>query len=861
MGRVLLTALVGPNAKLEQASIRATCDALLAEVERHPADPKPADMPPDAQASIPGAVAADPALALTLPAWTGGAVTPACITVLRDPGAVLNSVMTGLDLPLKHAELLWQAYLLVPERASRDLPRCEVRIEDISGSGRAEAVARVAETLAPGDAEVAAKLQRAATAVLDPALLRRAVTGPDALEMTLSLDLWDVMTRPDSPGRRAELDRVYAAWRKDWHERSSGKGASRFAQRLPGWHVSRAGMLTREGRLTEATEALQEAARRAPMDAGIRFELASGLWRDNQYGPALDELTRLIDLEPHAARYRLLRARVLHRLRQGERALADLDAALRIQPTQDEALHLRGLVQERLGALEAARGDLQQALELSPGRPATRAALSRINTQLAGGASGGWQLSRPVSSQALPEDEADALAEAQELAGQRKALQAYKRLAPLLVLPQVSAQTIDYGVTLLDTLGRTEQLQALVTRIASQRTLLPETQIVFARHRAEAGAWDEATALRDAALAAFARAPGSGAGGDLNAPSAVPKHALGLSLRAWALSRRWAAQFDLITETPQAGQDDWPRGTTLGAFATAPIMASPDTCELSVMLPVHNVTRPDWLRGAVDSVLAQDGLPDRTEIVLVADGPQDTALIAELCARDPRIRAEDTGAAHGILENHNRCLTLARGTYVHILHQDDFLRPGFYTAMLGPLRETPRLSMAFCATEVLDGEDRTQRITSELRRTRGILDNWQARIAHSQLVRFPAVVLRRTTTLQLGGFSPSLNFAFDWHYWARAATVGDVWFDPLPAAVRRNHAGSATHAFDGATRYDEMMRVAARHLLMLPKDMRAAALRHVFHRVTLNGLRLATAPDAGPELARRVHGLDASNET
>jgi glycosyltransferase involved in cell wall biosynthesis len=112
---------------------------------------------------------------------------------------------------------------------------------------------------------------------------------------------------------------------------------------------------------------------------------------------------------------------------------------------------------------------------------------------------------------------------------------------------------------------------------------------------------------------------------------------------------------------------------------------------VSVVLPTHN--RPDWLAEALRSVL--DGEFGDFEVVVSNNG--DPAHTRKLAAaiRDTRVRWIEQPADLGMLPNFLAALSLARGEYVAVLHDDDWWSPRFLGALVPPLERHPETVLAF----------------------------------------------------------------------------------------------------------------------------------------------------------------------
>ncbi len=92
---------------------------------------------------------------------------------------------------------------------------------------------------------------------------------------------------------------------------------------------------------------------------------------------------------------------------------------------------------------------------------------------------------------------------------------------------------------------------------------------------------------------------------------------------------------------------------------------------VSVCIPTYNGAA--FLTEAIESVLSQSFRD--FELLIVDDGSTDTTLDIARSFTDPRIAIYQNETQLGIPGNWNRCLSLARGEYICIFHQDDIMLP------------------------------------------------------------------------------------------------------------------------------------------------------------------------------------------
>ncbi|MFM8291289.1 MAG: glycosyltransferase [Planctomycetia bacterium] len=251
-----------------------------------------------------------------------------------------------------------------------------------------------------------------------------------------------------------------------------------------------------------------------------------------------------------------------------------------------------------------------------------------------------------------------------------------------------------------------------------------------------------------------------------------------------------------------------------------------DRPRFSVMLPTFD---PDEkLRAALRSVLAQ-GIPPADMQITVVDDNSRPGLIRDV-VRDVdgtgRVEVVRHAERLGMAGNWNRAIGLARGDLVHLLHQDDYVLPGFYVAIENGFRTTPQAGMAFCRSRIVDGNGRSIKSCSRLRWMPGVLHNWLPRIVERQRIQTPAAVVHREVYESLGGFRSDLHQALDWEMWVRIASRHMVWYEPHMLAVYRRHAHNESARLLAANAvWPDLIRAIEINARSLPPSMRVGGLR------------------------------------
>lgn len=210
----------------------------------------------------------------------------------------------------------------------------------------------------------------------------------------------------------------------------------------------------------------------------------------------------------------------------------------------------------------------------------------------------------------------------------------------------------------------------------------------------------------------------------------------------------------------------------------------------SVMIPIYNC-REDYLRETLGSVLCQDPGPGDMQIEVLDNCS--TVGDAEGVVREiggGRIAFHRQTHNLGIAGNFNACIDRALGQWVHILHGDDTVRPEFYKRARAGIAAHPEVGAALSRLIYIDGDGRWVGLSELESRVPHILDDsFTWRQLTDQRIQFVAMVVRRSTYEELGGFRPSLPHCLDWDMWKRVAIAKAIVYDPEPLACYRLHEG------------------------------------------------------------------------
>ena len=195
----------------------------------------------------------------------------------------------------------------------------------------------------------------------------------------------------------------------------------------------------------------------------------------------------------------------------------------------------------------------------------------------------------------------------------------------------------------------------------------------------------------------------------------------------------------------------------------APVRAKPPL--ITIAVPAYN--RPSLLNDTLASIAAQTA-GAKLEVLVCDDlgNPENRAVVERFPADTFHYSANPYPL--GAVGNWNRCLRLARGEWVMVLHEDDTLYPWYLESVLPHLRND---AVAVC-TKTSRG-----RVAPRIRRPGSTPSATAFQPRHflkSSMTPFPGVLIRRDVARRLGGFDESWGPIADYEFWYRLCCTGRV---------------------------------------------------------------------------------------
>ncbi len=186
----------------------------------------------------------------------------------------------------------------------------------------------------------------------------------------------------------------------------------------------------------------------------------------------------------------------------------------------------------------------------------------------------------------------------------------------------------------------------------------------------------------------------------------------------------------------------------------------------SVIIPTYDPTQTQ-LEQALRSALSQDRGRAAMEIAVVDDcSPNFDVESAVHGLAGDRVHYSRTSENKGLAGCWNTCISRARGEWIHILHQDDYVLPGFYEKIEEIARAHPDVGLIAVRSFFVDEDGVVTGVTPRIRS----LENGGRSLEeflYDNPLQFPGIVVRKSAYEKHGGFRSDLTYTLDWEMWAR----------------------------------------------------------------------------------------------
>jgi len=205
-------------------------------------------------------------------------------------------------------------------------------------------------------------------------------------------------------------------------------------------------------------------------------------------------------------------------------------------------------------------------------------------------------------------------------------------------------------------------------------------------------------------------------------------------------------------------------------------MPSFGSSTVSVCMPVYNGSA--YIAESIRSILSQTY--NNFHLIVCDNCSTDNTEEIVRSFDDSRIFYSRNEKNLGLVGNANRCLELADGDYVHILHHDDIMMPVNLERKVRVLDEHPSVGFVHSNVRLIDQHGNDQDLTmfnadrDYIEKGMVFFEKYLLKMPIGASVFIGAVMARRDCYLKLGGFNPVIPNVNDSEMWMRMLLFYDV---------------------------------------------------------------------------------------
>ena len=212
----------------------------------------------------------------------------------------------------------------------------------------------------------------------------------------------------------------------------------------------------------------------------------------------------------------------------------------------------------------------------------------------------------------------------------------------------------------------------------------------------------------------------------------------------------------------------------------------------SVMIPVCG--REKYLSMSLKSVLDQGIDKDRIQIQIVENCHRNDKiknLVREIGGEEVEYFRQPNDVT--INENWNTCIERARGRWIHILHDDDYVLHNFYKSYEKTIKMNPDIEMLFGPSILVDQNgSKIGALLPKMNDVDGSEPDILSILVHNSIACC-SVVTSRSLFERIGGFSNDIVYGIDFEMWIRALGFGNIGCMTTPYSAYRQHGDSGSN--------------------------------------------------------------------
>ena len=188
---------------------------------------------------------------------------------------------------------------------------------------------------------------------------------------------------------------------------------------------------------------------------------------------------------------------------------------------------------------------------------------------------------------------------------------------------------------------------------------------------------------------------------------------------------------------------------------------------VSICIPIYN--RAAMVGDAIRSALNQTYSP--IEVLVVDNASVDNIEEVVASFHDPRLKFVKNEKNLGLFGNFNRCIELAQGKYIHILHSDDWIDLDFTQTCTHFLESNPDVVMTFTSLMLHTPDTQKLLTVSDKTEIYPHPEGFRQLLLRQSFIGCPSVMVRREIYDKIGLFSLEYPYSSDYYQWMKISRL------------------------------------------------------------------------------------------
>jgi glycosyltransferase involved in cell wall biosynthesis len=238
---------------------------------------------------------------------------------------------------------------------------------------------------------------------------------------------------------------------------------------------------------------------------------------------------------------------------------------------------------------------------------------------------------------------------------------------------------------------------------------------------------------------------------------------------------------------------------------------------VSICIPTYN--RAGMINRAIESALGQTYR--NIEVIVVDNASSDNTDAVVATYTDERLTYIKNERNVGLFGNFNRCIELATGKYLHILHSDDYIDSGFTSRCVVFFQEHPSVVMTSTTACIISDGVKKDIKCSETDFVYTAPEGFRRLLAARSFIACPSVMVIRDIYYEVGHFNPEYPYSSDFYQWLKIARHHDIGFVSGACVFYRQgeHSETFRFLFSSPQGYLDMLRMFIQLKIDLGKEL------------------------------------------